>query len=75
MPPASVKFINEGAYNRKASLSMAIAGIVAVMIAAFIVKSLPLDILKWVVFSVIIFTSIVSLRAAFKQDPQKGIVA
>jgi uncharacterized membrane protein YfcA len=75
MPPASVKFINEGAYNRKASLSMAIAGIVAVMIAAFIVKSLPLDILKWVVFCVIIFTSIGSLRGAFKQYPQKGIVA
>jgi uncharacterized membrane protein YfcA len=66
MPAASVKFIREGAYNRKASFSMAIAGTVAVLIAAFIVKSLPLDILKWVVFGVIIITSFMMLNAAFR---------
>jgi uncharacterized membrane protein YfcA len=68
MPPASAKFIKEGAYNRKASFSMAIAGTVAVLIGAFIVKSLPLDILKWVVFAVTIFTSVLMLRTAFKQS-------
>lgn len=66
MPPASARFIKEGAYNRKASFSMAFAGTVAVLIAVFIVKSLPLDILKWVVFGVIVFTSMMMLRAAFK---------
>ena len=71
MPPASAKFIKEGAYNRKASLNMTVAGSIAVVIAAFIVKSLPLDILRWVVIGVIIFTSIVMLRAAFK--PKKSI--
>lgn len=71
MPPASAKFIKEGAYNRKASLSMTIAGSVAVVIAAFIVKSLPLDILRWVVIGVICFTAVVMLRAAFK--PKKSI--
>lgn len=72
MPPASVKFIKEGAYNRKASFSMAIAGTVAVLIAAFVVKSLPLNILKWVVFGVIIITSIVMLRAAFQPGSSKN---
>ncbi|MEO5998190.1 MAG: sulfite exporter TauE/SafE family protein [Chitinophagaceae bacterium] len=71
MPAASVKFIRKGAYNRKASFSMAIAGTVAVLIAAFIVKSLPLDILKWVVFTVIVITSIVMLRAAFRPNNLK----
>ena len=71
MPAASVKFIKEGAYNRKASFSMAIAGTLAVLIAVFIVKSLPLDILKWVVFFVIVITSIVMLRAAFRPDNLK----
>ena len=65
MPPASVKFIKEGAYNRKAAVSMAIPGAVAVLIAAFVVKSLPLDILRWVVIVVIIYTSSVMLRSAF----------
>lgn len=64
MPPASAKFIKEGAYNRKASVSMAIPGIIAVLIAAFLVKSLPLNTLRWVVIIVIIYTSFVMFRSA-----------
>ena len=64
MPPASAKFIKEGAYNRKASVSMAIPGIIAVLIAAFLVKSLPLNILRWVVIVVIIYTSLVMFKSA-----------
>ena len=64
MPPASAKFIKEGAYNRKAAVSMAIPGAIAVLIAAFIVKSLPLDTLRWVVIGVIIYTSIIMFRSA-----------
>lgn len=66
MPPASVKFIKQGAYNRKAAVSMAIPGIIAVLIAALLVKSLPLDDLRWVVMLVIIYTAFTMLRAAFK---------
>ncbi|MBT6447416.1 MAG: sulfite exporter TauE/SafE family protein [Flavobacteriaceae bacterium] len=64
MPPASAKFIKEGAYNRKASVSMAIPGIIAVLIAAFLVKSLPLNTLRWVVIVVIIYTSVVMFKSA-----------
>lgn len=67
MPPASVRFIREGAYNRKAAVAMAIPGVVAVLIAAFIVKSLPLDFLKWIVIFVIVYTSTVMLRAAYSK--------
>jgi uncharacterized membrane protein YfcA len=66
MPPASIRFIREGAYNRKAAVGMAIPSIFAVLIAAFIVKSLPLDTLRWVVIVVILYTSSVMLRAGFK---------
>jgi uncharacterized membrane protein YfcA len=66
MPPASAKFIKEGAYNRKASVSMAIPGIIAVLIAALLVKSLPLDTLRWVVIVVIIYTSVVMFKSALK---------
>lgn len=65
MPPASVKFIKEGAYNRKAAVGMAIPSIIAVLIAAFIVKSLPLDMLRWLVIVVILYTSAVMLRSAY----------
>jgi uncharacterized membrane protein YfcA len=70
MPPASARFIKEGAYNRKASFNMAIAGTIAVLIAAFIIKSLPLDILRWIVFGVILVTSVIMLKSAlFKEVP------
>lgn len=65
MPPASIRFIREKAYNRKAAVAMAIPGIIAVAIAAFIVKSLPLDVLRWVVIVVILYTSGVMLHAGF----------
>lgn len=65
MPPASVQFIREKAYNRKAAVAMAIPGIIAVGLAAFIVKSLPLDVLRWVVIGVILYTSGVMLHAGF----------
>ncbi|WP_027075834.1 sulfite exporter TauE/SafE family protein [Maribacter antarcticus] len=65
MPPASVRFIREKAYNRKAAVAMAIPGIVAVGLAAFVVKSLPLEILRWMVIGVILYTSGVMLHAGF----------
>ncbi len=67
MPPASIKFIKEGAYNRKAAVSMAIPGMIAVLIAALIVKSLPLDTLRWLVMLVIVYTSVVMLRSAYSK--------
>lgn len=67
MPPASIRFIREGAYNRKAAVAIALPGMVAVLIAAFIVKELPLEILRWLVIVVILYTSAVMLRAGFKE--------
>ena len=67
MPPASVKFIKTGSYNRKAALAMAIPGSIAVLIAAFIVKSLPLQTLQWVVLGVILYTSATMLVAALRK--------
>lgn len=75
MPPASVKFIKEGAYNRKSALGMAIPGSIGVLIAAFVVKSLPLNILRWVVMAVVVYTSIVMLRAAAKSKEKEEKVA
>jgi uncharacterized membrane protein YfcA len=71
MPPASFKFIREGAYNRKAALGMAIPGIVAVLLAAFIVKSLPINKLRIIVIAVIIYTSASLLFSFFKNKKDK----
>lgn len=65
-PVAAIKFVKEGAYHRKVSLATNLFGIIGVLIAAYIVKELPLTMLKWVVVFVIIFTSIIMFRSAMK---------
>ena len=71
MPPASFKFIKEGAYNRKAALGMAVPGMVAVLIAAFVVKVLPIDKLRIIVILVIIYTSATMFFSVFQK--KKGL--
>ena len=66
MPAASVKFVKEGAYDRKASMAITVFGVVGVLIAAYIVKSLPLDILKWLVIVVIVYTSAMMFKSYSK---------
>lgn len=64
MPIASIKFIKEGAYDRKASMAITIAGSVGVFVAAYIVKSMPLNILTWMVIGVILYTAVTMLKSA-----------
>jgi uncharacterized membrane protein YfcA len=68
MPSASVKFVKSGAYDRKASMAITIFGVVGVFIAAYIVKELPLNTLKWMVIAVILYTSVMMFRSAFKKS-------
>ncbi|MDU1539393.1 sulfite exporter TauE/SafE family protein [Paraclostridium tenue] len=65
MPTASVKFIKEETYAKKTSLWITIGGVIGVAIAAKFVKSMPMDILKWVVIVVIAYTSVTMLKKAF----------
>lgn len=73
MPPASFKFISKAAYNRKATIAMAIPGSIAVLIAAFFVKSLPLENLKIIVMMVILITSFIMFKDAFKKPTTNDI--
>ena len=72
MPVASMKFVKEGAYNKKASFGIAVGGIIGVFIAAYIVKSLPLNILGWLVIAVIFYTSIVMFKSSTKPADAKA---
>lgn len=68
MPVASIKFIKEAAYDRKGSMAITIGGTVGVVIAAFLVKSLPLDVLRWIVIAVILYTSVTMIRRSMKNE-------
>lgn len=68
MPLASAKFVKAGAYNRKASLGITSGGIFGVLLAVFIVKSLPLKLLTWLVIGVIFITALILIRSGLKSS-------
>jgi uncharacterized membrane protein YfcA len=64
MPVASARFVRAGSYHPKAALGLALGGIPAVLIAAFLVKSLPLSAVRWLVVIVVVYTAVALLRSA-----------
>jgi uncharacterized membrane protein YfcA len=64
MPIGSLKFIRSGRYSLRASLGLGIGGVPAVLIAALIVKSLPLYYLRWLVVAVVLYAALSMLRSA-----------
>ena len=70
MPIGSLRFVKSGAYNLKAALGLAIGGIPAVLLAAYVVKSLPARVVAWLVVFVVLYASITMLRAAAKEKVQ-----
>ena len=65
MPIGGMRFIKEGRYSLKVSLIMTLAGIPPVLLAAYVVKQMALDYLRWLVVVVVICTAIMMLSAAF----------
>lgn len=64
MPVASLRFLRAEAYEPRAALGLALGGIPAVLVAAFIVKSLPLATIRWLVVMVVLYAAFMLLHAA-----------
>jgi len=62
MPVGSARFVQRRAYDPRAALGLTLGGIPAVLIAAFLVQSLPLAALRWLVVAVAVYTAVVMLR-------------
>ncbi|MEO7274654.1 MAG: sulfite exporter TauE/SafE family protein [Vicinamibacterales bacterium] len=67
MPVGSLRFIRERSYSLRNALGLAIGGIPGVLVAAYIVKSLPLGIVRWLVIAVVLYTAITMLLAATRE--------
>lgn len=65
MPVAGSRFAASGRYDLRAALGLLMGGVPAVLLAAFIVKQLPLFWLRWLVVVVTIYAGILMLRGAF----------
>ncbi len=68
MPVASTRFVLSGKHRMQAALGLTLGGLPAVLIAALVVKSLPLYTLKWLVVVVVLVTAIQMLRSAFAPE-------
>ena len=72
MPVAAVRFLDAGRYDRSAAIGLSLGGLPAVLIAAFIVKSLPLVALRWLVVVVVLYAAVVMLRSAARESDRVG---
>jgi uncharacterized membrane protein YfcA len=63
-PVASLPFLQRGSYNFKTSLGVTLGGIPGVLIAAYLVRSLPLFYLRWLMVGVLLYTAAMLLRSA-----------
>ena len=67
MPTGSLQFIRKQSYDLRTAIGLMAGGPGAVIIAAFIVKSLPLDTVRWGVIVVVVYTAIGMLRTAAQE--------
>ncbi len=58
LPAAALRFYRGGRFDRRASIGLAFGGIPGVLVAAFLVKDLPLNVVKWIVVCVLIYTAV-----------------
>jgi uncharacterized membrane protein YfcA len=67
MPIGGIRFIRAGSYSLSAAVVMALSGIPAVLIAAYIVRSLPLTYVRWLVVIVVVWAATMMLRSAAQE--------
>ena len=63
-PVASLRFFRSGALAWATTAGLALGGVVGVLIAAYVVKSLPLLALRWLVIVVVLYAAFALLRSA-----------
>jgi uncharacterized membrane protein YfcA len=68
MPTASIHFIKKRRYAVGPSLGLTLGGAPAVLIAAYVVKSLPMTALRWLVIVVVLYTATTMLRSAWTES-------
>jgi uncharacterized membrane protein YfcA len=64
LPAAGIRFARAGRFNGTVALALTIGGIPGVLIAAYVVKSLPVETIRWLVVAVVLYASLSLLSAA-----------
>jgi uncharacterized membrane protein YfcA len=64
MPVGGARFIQANRYSLRSALGLALGGIPGVLAAAFIIKSLPIVWLRWLVTVVVLYAALLMLNSA-----------
>lgn len=67
MPIAGVRFLREGRCQLSASVGLTVGGVSGLLIAAYLVRSLPLTAVRWVVMFVVFLTAMMLLQAGRRE--------
>jgi len=73
MPISSVRFVRTHTYDVRAALGLALGGLPAVLIAAYVVQSMSLGAVRWLVVIVVIYTSLHMLATARADAPETAV--
>lgn len=72
MPVGSARFVRKRKYSLRPAIGLTLGGIPAVLLAAFIVKSLPLGVIRWLVVVVVIYAAAMMLYSARSESPDES---
>jgi uncharacterized membrane protein YfcA len=75
MPVSGIGFLRSDRIDIRLVIGITLGGIPAVLVAALLVKSLPLAALRWGVIVVVLYAAVVLLRSAFKVAPEAEAAA
>jgi uncharacterized membrane protein YfcA len=70
MPIGGARFVQVNRYSLRSALGLALGGIPGVLAAAFIVKSLPMTWLRWLVTLVVLYAALLMLHSARTPAPK-----
>jgi uncharacterized membrane protein YfcA len=69
MPVGGARFVRSGRYDVRGALGLALGGIPGVLVAAYIVKSLPIEWIRWLVLIVVVYAAVQMLLSARRETP------
>jgi uncharacterized membrane protein YfcA len=70
LPAAGIRFVRAGRFDGTVALALTLGGVPGVLIAAYVVKSLSVGMIRWLVVAVVLYAS-GSMRAAARPGPSE----
>jgi len=63
-----IRFVKTGRFDGRAALGLTLGGIPGVLVGAYVVKSLPLGVIRWLVAAVVFYVAVSMLAAARRRE-------